>query len=300
MTETSSEPGKRRAFVQLARPHQYLKNGFVWLPLFFGHKLHDPAALLHTGAAFAAFSLTASAVYAFNDLMDVQEDRNHPKKKNRPLARGALARTDATGFIIACAAFSVGLSLFSLPIEFLAILLMYMVLNLTYSKFLKRMAVTDVICISIGFVLRVTAGGYAADVAISRWIIIMTFLLALFLSLAKRRDDLVLSENGVQMRTSLSGYNLEFVSSAMMVMASVIIVAYIMYAVSPEIIQKHRSGNLYLTTFWVIAGLLRYMQITFVERQSGSPTQVLLKDRFLQAVVVLWVLSFYLFLYVGL
>jgi len=132
---------------------------------------------------------------------------------------------------------------------------------------------------------------------ISPWITIMTFLLALFLALAKRRDDLTLADDGHGARKSLHGYNMEFVSSAMVVMASVIIVSYLLYTVSPEIIQKHHTHNLYLTSFWVIVGLLRYMQITFVKKGSGSPTIVLLKDLFLQAVVLLWLVNVYWLIY---
>ena len=183
-----------------------------------------------------------------------------------------------------------------LPGTFLFIIGGYVILNLAYSGFLKHIAIIDVVCIAIGFVLRIRAGGVAGDVAISPWIMIMTFLLAMFLALAKRRDDLLL-DDGPGVRKSLDGYNMEFVSSGMIVMASVIIVSYILYAVSPEVIEKHGTANLYLTAFWVIVGLLRYMQITFVKNQSGSPTLILLKDYLLQATVLLWLVSIYLLIY---
>jgi 4-hydroxybenzoate polyprenyltransferase len=186
-----------------------------------------------------------------------------------------------------------------LPAAFLVILGSYLTLNLAYSLFLKHFAVVDVVCISLGFVLRVYAGGVAAEVPISHWIVALTFLLALFLALGKRRDDLSLIADGHGARKSLDGYNLEFVGLAMGVMAAVIIVAYLLYTVSPETIKRHGTDQLYLTAFWVIVGLLRYFQISLVEVRSGSPTNILLNDRFLQIVMVLWLLSFFLLHYLS-
>ena len=160
-------------------------------------------------------------------------------------------------------------------------------------------AIVDIVCIAIGFVLRIFAGGLAIDVPISHWLVLMIFLLAVFLALSKRRDDLLLTTSGHKTRRSLDGYNLEFVNYAMVVMTSVVIVCYVLYAVSPEVIDKHGTDQLYLTTLWVIAGLLRYMQITFVEQKSGSPTRIVLKDYFLQAVIVAWIIHIYFILYVN-
>jgi hypothetical protein len=141
-------------------------------------------------------------------------------------------------------------------------------------------------------------GGTAADISISPWIVIMTFLLALFLALAKRRDDLLLTDQNGPVRRAIDGYNREFISLAMSVMASVIIVAYILYTVSPEVVAKHGTHRLYITGVWVLLGLLRYLQITFVEEKSGSPTQVLLKDYVLQAVIAIWLVNIFILLYV--
>ena len=286
-----------RAAVKIARPHQYLKNGFIWLPIFFGYGIGNIDAVIHTIYAFLGFCCAASFVYIINDLKDVESDRLHPMKRFRPLAANDLSRAEAIFIsILFLVALSV-ISYFLLPRQFGWIVGGYIVLNLLYSAFLKQVAVIDVICISLGFVLRIFAGGTAAYIENSPWIIIMTFLIALFLALAKRRDDLLLSDEGNQMRKSLDGYNREFVSSAMVVMASVIIVSYLLYTLSPEVIQKHGSRNFYLSAFWVIAGLLRYMQITFVEERSGSPTVVLIQDLFLKVVVLLWLVSVYVLIY---
>jgi 4-hydroxybenzoate polyprenyltransferase len=289
---------KLRACTQLARPHQYLKNGFIWLPLFFGHKLHDFQAVLDVFGAFLAFCFAASSVYILNDLKDIEEDRQHPVKKLRPLACGALEKSEAVLFLVFLFFLSVLISVLFLPQSYLFLLGIYLLLNLTYSWGLKHLAIIDVTCIATGFVLRIFAGGLTAQVWPSHWLILMTFLLALFLALSKRRDDLILAAQGHNYRRSLDGYNLEFVSLSMVLMASVIIVSYILYTVSPEVVTKHKTNYLYLTTFWVIIGLLRYMQITFVEQRSGSPTLVLLKDIFLQTVLLLWIGSFYFILYV--
>ncbi len=285
------------AYVQLARPHQYVKNAFVWLPLFFGYKLADPIALLNTLLAFFAFCLTASAVYVLNDYKDINEDREHPKKKDRPLASGRLTTLNAVVFLFLLFFVSVSVSLALLPKAFLFVLIAYFLLNVGYSFYLKHIAILDVVCIAVGFVFRVLAGGIASAVPVSHWIIIMTFLLAIFLALGKRRDDLLLSANGCNIRKCLNGYSLEFVSMSMVIMTSVVIVAYILYCVSPEVVQKHGTHNLYFTGVWVIIGLLRYLQITFVKGMSGSPTLILLKDYFLWAVLGGWIATFYWLIY---
>lgn len=292
------ELNKLKALVQLARPHQYLKNGFIFLPLFFGHRLHDLQALTPACWAFAAFCLGASSVYVINDLHDVEEDRQHPVKKLRPLAAGIITRQEAGGLAAGFMVLSLAVAWLFLGPRFLLPLGAYVLLNLVYSYGLKHLAIIDVVCIAVGFVLRVYAGGLAADIPPSHWLVLMTFLLALFLALAKRRDDLLLTVNGPQVRRNLDGYSLEFVSLSMVLMAAVVIVSYILYTVSPEVVAKHGTNDVYLTTIWVIMGLLRYMQITFVEQRSGSPTLVLLKDSFLQVIILLWLLSFYLIFYV--
>lgn len=290
---------KLSEYIRLARPNHYVKNGFVWIPLFFGHKLNDLQAVFNTFWAFLAFCLTASVVYALNDLLDVREDRLHPVKKLRPIASGAITAKQATGFLLIFLALAITVSLIFLSNNLLFILMAYLFLNLAYSFSLKHIAVIDVVCIATGFVLRVFTGGIAAEVPVSHWLVIMVFLLSIFLALAKRRDDLILNAQGHNNgRRSLPNYNMDFVSHGMVAMTSITIVSYILYTVSPEVVSKHGTNQLYLTTFWVVIGFLRYMQLTFVHQISGSPTAVLLRDIFLQVVLVLWLISFYLLLYV--
>ncbi len=289
---------KLKLYLKLARPHQYLKNVFVLAPLFFGHKLTDVEAISASLMTMLAFCLAASPVYVFNDLRDLPQDRRHPQKRRRPLASGAVSPVEASVFGAALLGLALIFAVVFLSKWTILILALYLALNASYSLYLKSVAIIDVVCVAIGFVLRVLAGGQAAQVPVSHWLVLMTFLLALFLALSKRRDDLILLENNINTRLSLSGYNMEFVSLSMVLMAGVIIVSYILYTVSPEVVSKHGTNLLYPTTFWVILGLLRYMQITFVEHKSGSPTHVFLKDVFLQVIGLLWVVNFVALLYV--
>ena len=290
---------KIKAYIRLGRPHQYLKNGFIWLPIFFGYRITDPGAVWLTFLAFAAFCLMSSAIYILNDFKDIEDDRRHPVKMHRPLASGAVTSVEALCIGIAAFGASLGIALGTLPTACAYLLLAYLLLNIAYSQQLKHIPIVDIVCIAIGFVLRIFVGGTATHTPISPWIVIMAFLLALFLALAKRRDDLLLADHGARVRKAIDGYNLEFISLAMGIMASVIIVAYILYTVSPEVVAKHGTHRLYITGIWVLLGLLRYLQITFVEEKSGSPTLVLIKDFVLQAVIGLWLVNIFILLYVA-
>jgi decaprenyl-phosphate phosphoribosyltransferase len=287
-----------KTLLHLLRPHQYLKNGFIWLPVFFGYRIFDAGAVGRTLLAFGAFCMMASTIYVINDYRDMEEDRRHPVKKNRPLASGAVSPRQALYTGLICFGASLAQALAFLPTACLYLLLAYLLLNVAYSQSLKHIPIVDIFCIALGFVLRIYVGGAATNIPISPWLVIMTFLLALFLALAKRRDDLLLTDQNGPVRRAVDGYNREFISLAMSVMASVIIVAYILYTVSPEVVAKHGTHRLYITGVWVLLGLLRYLQITFVEAKSGSPTRVLLKDYVLQAVIGLWLVNIFILLYV--
>ena len=178
------------------------------------------------------------------------------------------------------------------------ILSLYIILNIAYSCKLKRIALLDVTIIASGFVLRLFVGSFAYEISLKIWIVVMTFLLALFMALAKRRDDiLIFLKSGNKMRKSVIGYNLQLIDGAMIIMASIIIVAYINFTTSPENIEKFQNENLYLTALFVIFGIMRYLQMTFVEKNSGSPTEIILKDKIMQINLVLWILSFIWLIY---
>jgi len=288
---------RSRDIIKLMRPHQYLKNSFIFLPLFFALEITNQELLGNTIIAFISFSLSASAIYILNDYFDIEEDREHPKKKYRPLASGDIDRNQA--IIIMGILLSIGIFLMSiLSLKATTILIVYIILNIAYTLWLKHIAILDVTIIAIGFVLRIFVGSAVTDIKPSMWIVIMTFLLALFMALAKRRDDVLIFMNtGTKMRKVIDGYNLKFVDSAMMIMASVVIVAYTLYTTSPEVIARVGSEYLYITTLFVILGIMRYMQITFVFEDSSSPTNIILRDRFIQMTLIAWILSFVWILY---
>ena len=284
----------------LIRPQQWIKNGFVLIPMFFGGRLMNVDDAIASVVTFFAFSFVASAIYCFNDIIDVEADRRHPVKCHRPIASGAVSVPTAYALMVILTLLS-ALLLFFLPQragETAGIVAFYFLLNMAYCLWLKRHAIIDVCTVAFGFVLRILAGGMACDVAVSNWLVLMTFLLALFLSFAKRRDDVLrMNETGEPPRRNTIRYNLTFVNQAITVTGTVTLVCYIMYTVSPEVVSRFHAPYLYLTSIFVLVGLLRYMQLTVVDEVSGDPTKILLRDRFTQAIVVAWIMAFLLIIY---
>ncbi|HOG37270.1 MAG TPA: decaprenyl-phosphate phosphoribosyltransferase [Paludibacteraceae bacterium] len=290
-----------KSLIQLLRPEQWAKNLFIFLPLFFSGQLLNVNLLLQCFVAFFAFSFMASSIYCFNDIYDVEADRQHPKKCKRPIASGKISVITAYAVMTVCFALSLSiLFLFGGAEKFslMGLIVFYFVLNVAYCVKLKRYAIVDVIVISIGFVLRILVGGTATGIWLSEWIIIMTFLLALFLAFAKRRDDVVLYQNtGVSPRKNTNRYNLDFMNQVMTVVSTVTVIAYIMYTLSPDVIERFHSRNIYITAIFVLVGIIRYLQITIVDLKSGSPTTILLKDRFIQFCIAGWIVSFLIIIY---
>ena len=288
--------------LKLIRPQQWLKNVFVMIPMFFGGSLLDPEDIRSSVLTFLAYSFIASSVYCFNDINDVEADRRHPVKCKRPLASGALPMNAAWALMAqmfaAAAAMTALLGDTSRMLNVGGVLLIYYVMNLCYCAKLKQYAIVDVCIVAFGFVLRVLAGGFATDIEPSKWLVLMTFLLTLFLSFAKRRDDVLrMNETGEPPRKNTIRYNLTFINQAITVTATVTLVCYIMYTVSPEVEMRFHSDMLYLTSVFVLLGLLRYMQITVVDKKSGDPTKIMLRDRFTQLVVAAWALAFLVIIY---
>lgn len=245
---------------------------------------------------FFAFSLIASAVYALNDIVDAPQDRNHPDKCRRPIASGALKPSTAIALMVLW----LGGSMFIAAVlshELLLILTAYFMVNLAYSFGLKHFALIDVSLIGLGFLLRVFAGGAATGVGISQWLIVLTFLLALILGLAKRRGEYLVETNGQSFRKALEGYNLPFLDMSIVVCSTVAVVAYLMYCFSPEVTLRIGNDKLYYTAFFVIIGILRYLQLTLVYNKTESPVRALLRDHFLQIVLIGWLGSFAWLLY---
>ncbi|MCD8291346.1 MAG: decaprenyl-phosphate phosphoribosyltransferase [Prevotella sp.] len=288
--------------LKLIRPYQWVKNFFVFIPMFFGGSLFNGSALLACTVAFVAFCLMASSVYCFNDIMDLEDDRRHPVKNRRPLASGSISvrcawLCMAVLFVLSLASLLLfGNMMHSLQVG--CVLVGYFVMNMLYCAKLKQFAIVDVCIVAFGFVLRIAAGGYASDVVPSKWLVLMTFLLTLFLSFAKRRDDVLrMNETGEAPRKNTIHYNLTFINQAITISGSVTLVCYIMYTVSPEVVARFHSDYLYLTSVFVLLALLRYIQLTVVDKRSGDPTKIMLHDRFLQVIILLWALTFLVIIY---
>jgi decaprenyl-phosphate phosphoribosyltransferase len=280
----------RRALMALMRPHQWVKNGFVAAPLFFTPSALNAGNVLAVAGGVISFSALASAVYILNDYVDREADRRHPVKRARPLAAGTVPVGAAFALLAALLVGAAALALALAP-GFAAFAGAYLLLNLAYSFGLKHVSIVDVMAIAAGFVLRVEAGARLIDVTPSAWIIIATGLLALFLALAKRRDDLV-GSLGNDHRRSLDGYTRPFLDAALIVVLGAVLVAYLIYTTDAAVMARLGTTNLFYTAPFVVAGILRYLQITFVEERSGSPTQIVLTDPFLIAAIVGWAVTF--------
>lgn len=283
--------------LRLLRPQQWIKNFFVLLPMFFSGRAADAAMWLAAAIAFAAFAAASSAVYCLNDVIDADTDRRHPAKKQRPVAAGQVSKTSALTLMAFMAVIAMALPAAEGCIAGTVVIGAYLLLNVAYCFWLKRIPIVDIIVIALGFVLRVVIGGVLCAIWVSPWLICMTFLLALFLALAKRRDDVLLRLGGNAIRPSANGYSLSFVNTALSLLAAITIVCYLIYTLSPEVMARLGSQYVYITAIFVIAGMLRYLQLAIVEDNSGSPTAVLGRDRFLQACVVLWVITFVVIIY---
>lgn len=285
------------AYLKLLRPKDWAKNLFLFVPLFFGGELFNLSLIIDILWGFVAFSLVASSIYIINDYRDVEDDRKHPIKCNRPIASGAVSKSAA---LIICALLLIGgfgLAWF-IRDKFLFVLGIYFLLNLGYSLGLKNISILDIVILAIGFVLRIKAGSVISFTPLSEWIVIMVFLLAVFMAIGKRRDDVLLKiSSGSDMRKSIKGYNLEFLNVLLALVCAVIVVAYFMFTMSDEVIARLGTHRLYYTCLFVLAGIMRYLQIIYVIADSGSPTKILYKDRFIQLTLILWVASYISIIY---
>ena len=288
-------------YIRLIRPLQWLKNVFVFAPIFFSTNLLKPEFFWPTLVVFASFCLISSSIYCFNDLKDVEADRQHPKKCHRPIASGKVSVKGGYTMMVICliGAFALLLLAKSINTPYLYIIIGgYWLMNIAYCLRLKQIAILDVSIIAIGFVMRVLVGGLVVDVWVSHWLVLMTFLVTFFLALSKRNDDYrIYEQTGIKPRVSISGYNKTFINEATAIVGAVTLVCYIMYTMSPEVIERMGTRYVYLTTGWVLAGLLRYLQNMIVFGLSGSPTKSLVKDHFIQFCILGWLASFFVIIY---
>ena len=276
------------AYLRLMRPHQWLKNGFVFVGLLFGHAWHDPVKLGQALAAFAAFCLLASAVYVMNDLIDREQDRRHPKKKDRPLAAGTVGPGAAMALGLGC--LGVGSLVAwtwagSAPWTFAA----YVALNVGYSLGLKHVVILDVFIIAAGFMLRILAGTLGIGIAPSHWLLLCGLLLTLFLGFAKRRAELnALQADSAGHRRVLEHYNAAMLDQFIAIAAAGTVISYALYTVSAETVATHGTRGLIATLPFVLYGMLRYLWRLHQRGGGGDPALELMRDPHLLVATAGW------------
>jgi 4-hydroxybenzoate polyprenyltransferase len=281
----------------MIRVAHWAKNLFLFAPLFFAGRLFATDKLLEVFLGVVAFSLVASSIYILNDIKDIDKDRLHPVKQHRAIASGKITVSMAIFVMLICVVNGLAIG-WVCGNKFLLVLVLYLLLNIGYSMGLKNMSILDIMILAAGFVLRIKAGGVIAQVGISQWLVIMVFLLALFLALGKRRDDLLVKESsGNEVRQAMSGYNLDFLNTSLAVVSAIMMMAYIMYTLSPEVIGHMGTYRLYYTSIFVFSGILRYLQLVYIYKDTRSPIRILYRDHFIQICIVLWGLSFYCLIY---
>ncbi len=289
-------------YLKLLRVEQWVKNLFVFLPLFFSGNITNHDLFLKSIFAFFIFSFAASSIYIINDYSDIESDKKHPEKRNRPLASGAISKTTALVFFAGLLIADTVLILFCQEYfsqnlwKFSTLIIAYFVMNLAYTFKLKHVAIIDVCIIAIGFVLRVLAGGYITGIYISQWAILLTFVLALVLAIGKRRGELINAQTSGKTRKALDGYNVQFADIALSISCTLAIVCYLMFTFSSEVQQRFHPRVFY-TVFFVVFAFLRYLQQTLVYNKTESPTKIIYKDRYIQITLVLWLIVFLLQIY---
>ena len=281
----------------LMRPDNCVKNLIIFSPIFFSGHLNNLLFLKQSIFAFISFSLLTSSIYILNDYMDISHDRNHPLKKNRILASGKVAIYEAKIMFFILIIVGLLLTYFILPLYTFYLSIIYLTIMIGYCIEFRKWALIDVGIISIGFVLRLYIGSTATGIQNSMWIIIMIFLLATFITFAKRRDDLLNhNQSKNPMRESLNGYNLEMVNTLITILVPIIIVSYLLYCTSEE--NMVRVGeNLFLTSFFVLFGFIRYLQLIFIRDLAGDPIKLLFNDFGIQLFLIFWFISFGWILY---
>lgn len=277
------------ALIKAMRPKQATKNLFLYAALVFVGKLFDLRMFAQVTLAFLLFTLVAGSVYLFNDLLDVEQDRQHPEKRNRPIASGRLPVPVAKVALVVLAAGGLAAS-FALRPLFGAVVAAYFALQIAYCLWLKRIVLLDVFVIAIGFVLRTVAGGAVIGVGISHWLLLCSLQLALFLGFGKRRQELVLLGSGAgSHRAILEEYSLPFLDQMINLVAGITIVCYSVYSIESE--TAHRHPHLWFTVPIVIYSICRYLYLVYQKGRGGAPDEVLMEDRMLQVAMALWFIT---------
>jgi len=279
------------------RPDQWTKNLIVFAALIFAVKLLDPAALALASAAFLIFCVLSGCVYLINDVSDREADRQHPLKRLRPIASGALSASTALTWAIGLSVIALAAAYALRPL-FALTAAAYLALFALYTHTLKHVVILDVMSIAIGFVLRAVAGGLVIGVPVSDWLLVCTILLALFLGLAKRRHEITMLADGASgHRRILEEYDPYLLDQMIAIVAAATLVVYIIYCASPETAERFGTRLLVLTTPFPIYGIFRYLYLVHRKHGGGSPSDMLLRDRPLLSCVALWGIAVILIIY---
>lgn len=290
-----------KALIDLIRVKSWIKNGFIFLPLVFSLNLLHLDLLSRAAIAFIAFSLACSFIYVINDWVDAEKDKLHPRKKLRPIPSGKISKNGALVIASATLIGSCALIFFSqLPNAFNVILGIYVLLNLAYSFVLKRINIIEFFVVAVNFVFRVLAGCYVIAVNPTSWILVVSFFLALFLILIKRKSELVMLENGAQAhRAVLANYSQELLDKFIFIVATITITAYLLYTMDIKVQAALHTDKILYSSIFVVLGIFRFIQLSQFKAfdGEGDPTTLLFKDRFTQINLILWMSSLIVILY---
>lgn len=288
-------------YLQVLRPHQWVKNLLVLIPLFFTERAFELAGWLAALTALGSFCFAASSIYLLNDILDRHEDAHHPKKKQRPIASGRLSVKTACAELLVTLSIC-GVFAWMVPASERSFFIwpaLYLLLNIAYSFYLKRLVVVDCMCIAIGFQLRVMAGAAAIDVEASKWLQLCTFFFALFLAFCKRYEEIGRQDEASgQTRQTMSEYSMPFLNMLIGPLAALSILSYALYTVSPETVQRHGTDQLIVTIPFVCYGVFRYLFLVYHKSEGGDPAKLLFRDAplvlsgLLYVIVVLVILNY--------
>jgi len=278
-------------YLELLRYKQWAKNLFVFVAVFFSGQFLKIELLYNSLYTFIIFCLVSSSVYILNDTLDRHLDALHPKKKKRPIASGQVSIQQALIIKAILLLIATILLIFLGSLEVALCLVGYYVINVLYCIKLKHVALIDIFLIALGFLLRVLAGGYATDLHLTDWALILNFILALILAIGKRRGELKNADIKGETRKALQGYSVPFLDVLLAICCVMAIVCYIMFTLSEEV-QARFHHNIIYTVVFVVFGIFRYLQLSLVYNKAESPTAILYKDRYIQITILLWIISF--------
>jgi len=284
-------------YVKLFRLNNWVKNLFIFLPLFFSGEFFNPVKITNTFYVTLGFSLVTSFIYIINDIFDKEFDKIHPEKRDRPIPSGKISVKQS--MILGICLLSLGLiGLWNISFDSFLLTIFYIVLNLLYSIKLKQISIVDFIIVATGFVIRILIGGEIGNVELTQWMVVMIFLLSLFIAVTKRRDDVYQYELKKKLnRKVVSEYTVEYMDKLITIISSVLLVSYLLFITSESVVSRYPSKFLIISFLFVLIGVFRYNQITYVENKSGSPLKIFFKDVFLQIIILLWGMTFFLVIY---